>query len=170
MITQVRLKELLHYEPETGVFTWLERTSNRVKVGESAGRIDSKGYWRISLDGSCYRAHRLAWLYMRGKWPKLEIDHRNGGRTDNSWRNLRSGTRHENSQNMARRSDNIHGVTGVSFVPKRNKWVAQLTAYGERVFHGYFPNKEAARAAYLAAKLKFHHFNPAERGGVHHAG
>ena len=101
MITQERLRRLLHYEPETGVFTWLERSSPHSKghVGRVAGAFDVRGYWRIKIDYKSYRAARLAWFYMTGEWPTQEIDHINRNPADNRWINLRSVDGSQNTYN-----------------------------------------------------------------------
>jgi hypothetical protein len=67
--------QVLNYNPETGIFTWKERISIRIMVGWVAGEIDSHGHRRIGIEGTRYAAHRLAWLYVHGKWPDDEIDH-----------------------------------------------------------------------------------------------
>ena len=78
MITQKRLKELLHYCPDSGVFTRLKSTSNRVKVGDIAGWKGKNGYIGINVGGVKERAHRLAFLYMTGDFPVFQTDHING--------------------------------------------------------------------------------------------
>ena len=70
MLTQERLKEVLHYYPETGIWTWLISETHRIHVGDRAGGIKEKGYRTIGIDGKRYRSARLAVLYMTGKWPK----------------------------------------------------------------------------------------------------
>lgn len=80
---------MLHYDPETGTFTWLIDRSIRAYAGEVAGYTDKRGYVGISVDNVDYRASRLAWLYMTGEWPKRQVDHKNKIRGDNSWNNLR---------------------------------------------------------------------------------
>ena len=85
-ITEARLKERLHYDPDTGIFTWLKMSRQPKRLGSVAGgRCD--GYIQIYLDGLIYRAHRLAWLYMTGEWPVGYLDHKNGVRDDNRWCN-----------------------------------------------------------------------------------
>ena len=88
-LTAARLRELLQYDPETGVFTRLVKTSNGIKVGDVAGTADARGYILIRVDGWLHLAHRLAWLHMTCEWPKGMIDHINGVRDDNRWSNLR---------------------------------------------------------------------------------
>ena len=70
VITAERLRAILHYDPETGIWTWLIAASNNVKVGDVAGSKEKQGYWVIVIDYRRYKAHRLAWLYMTGEWPQ----------------------------------------------------------------------------------------------------
>ena len=150
-----RLRELMHYDPETGVFTRLVRTSNRVKVGDVAGSLSHYGYLEFQLYGKLRKAHRLAWLYMTGEWPTGEIDHRNTVRTDNRFCNLRDVTTLGNQQN--RRSANKNSLTGFLGVsPKRGKWKAQIRAGGVLRHLGTFETPTAAHQAYLQAKRKLH--------------
>src|ERR1700761_9727377 len=103
MITQDRLKELLTYDPATGIFRWLvARGGNR--VGDRAGCFDeSLGYRKIRVDGKLYYAHQLAWLYVHGVFVK-EIDHRNM-KGDDCWiDNLRPATRGQNTANRPPRN------------------------------------------------------------------
>ena len=81
-LTQERLKELLHYDPETGYFTWKISPNNAVKVGSVAG-TSMNNYIRIIIDHKAYLAHRLAFLYMEGYFPEHEVDHINRIRDDN---------------------------------------------------------------------------------------
>ena len=88
-LTAAQLRELLQYDPETGVVTRLVKSSNGIKVGDVAGTADARGYILIRVDGWLHLAHRLAWLHMTCEWPKGMIDHINGVRDDNRWSNLR---------------------------------------------------------------------------------
>ena len=163
MLTQENLKKMLHYDTDTGVFTRLVRTSSRTKIGDIAGYLKSDGYRLIMVDGKNYYAHRLAFFYMTGDWPVADIDHRNGVRDDNRWDNLREATRTENHQNRVMRSDNTSGFIGVDWHRQRGKWRAEIAVAGRRKSLGYFPTPEEAHAAYCAAKVEFHTFQPTGR-------
>lgn len=158
MITQERLKELLHYDPETGVFTWRIRTSNRVKVGDVAGSAAAYGYLEIGIDGVTAKSHRLAFLYMTGEWPEHDVDHINGIRTDNRWANLRTATRSQNLQNLrAAKSNSKTGLLGVS--PYNGTFRASIKHNGKQITLGRFSCPHAAHAAYLKAKAELHPFS-----------
>jgi len=154
-LTQERLKELLRYDPQTGVFTWLVSPGNRVPAGAIAGGPMGGGRWHITVCGVLYLAHRLAWLWMTGAWPKLEIDHRNGVGSDNKWTNLREADRPLNMENLqCAHRDNGSGFLGVS--RKRGAFEAQIQINGKKQYLGTFPDPVSAHAAYLEAKRKFH--------------
>lgn len=163
MITQSRLKELLSYDPETGVFTRIVRTSSNARIGDIAGCLTPYGYRQISIDGKDYLSHRLAWLYMTGAWPTDQMDHINGVRDDNRFVNLHEATDAENQQNRALPSNNTSGFLGVSWHKPTNKWRADIMIAGHQKFLGYFTTPEAAHEAYLAAKAIHHPFQPTPR-------
>ena len=113
-----RVRELLKYDPETGIFTRKIRTAQRHKIGDRADFLvtsgNSEGYCRVSFDSKRYLAHRVVWLYVHGTWPELDIDHINGNKSDNRLANLREVDRSTNLQNKAHaRKDNISGLLGV---------------------------------------------------------
>ena len=158
MLTYERLREVLHYSPETGVFTRLVRTSRSVKVGDVAGTVDASGYIRIRVDGVLYLAHRIAFLWMTGEWPQQLVDHINGVRDDNRWSNLRPATNAENQQNQRRaQSSNKLGLLGVTPVGKR--FVAQIKVDWRQIHLGTFDTPEQAHDAYIAAKRRLHSGN-----------
>lgn len=162
-ITQDELKELLHYDPETGVFTWNITTRGKVIKGNVAGYRGTWGYICITLRYKHYRAHRLAWLYVTGRLPKHQIDHINGDRLDNRLCNLREATNTENRQNVGKQENNISGFTGVSWDKRKSKWRATIQYNRKHIFLGYFTTPELAYEAYLKAKEQYHTFNPTVR-------
>ena len=157
MITQARLKELLHYDPETGIFTRIKSYCSRAIAGTAAGSKDSNGYLRIRLGGA-YAAHRLAFIYMTGKYPNV-IDHINGNPSDNRWINIRSVTRAENAKNQKIGVRNSTGSLGVYWVAEGKKWRSKIKVGGKQINLGLFSNINDARAARLAAEKKYN-FHP----------
>jgi hypothetical protein len=118
--------------------------------GAVAGCVGVFGYRQIGIDGRSYYAHRLAWLYMTGHWPR-EIDHANGRPGDNSWRNLLASDRSSNMRKAALRRDNSSGVVGVVRT-QRGRWQAQLHVGGRCRTFGTFRTFAAAAAARDAAE------------------
>lgn len=161
--TQERLKELLHYDPETGIFTWLVMNSRRIKVGSVAGcisvtkRKNMSDHPRIMIgvDGHRILAHRLAWLYMTGEWPKEQIDHKNLNSTDNKWSNLREATNAQNAANNKKRATNTSGFKGVH-LNKFGKYEAYITINYKKTHLGNHSTAEAAYAAYCEAARELH--------------
>jgi hypothetical protein len=154
-LTAARVRELLHYDPETGQFVWLISSSPNCKPGQVAGTTTAKGYRQIRVDGTTYLAHRLAWLHATGAWPQGHIDHINGITTDNRMVNLRDVSHSVNMQNTRRASRNSQsGVLGVSPLGKR--WIAKIRVDGADVFLGSFATIEAAAEAYLSCKRQRH--------------
>lgn len=152
------LKSLLHYNPETGLFTWTQRKGNS-RIGTLAGTL-ANGYIQIRIDGSCYLAHRLAWLYVTGTLPAFQIDHCDLNRSNNTWTNLREATCKQNHQNRTKTSRNKSGYLGVSLHKATGKFLACIKV--DYVGHnlGLYNTAEEAYEAYKAAKRKFHKFNP----------
>lgn len=154
-LTAERLRELLSYDPETGIFTWRIRTSNNIKVGQRAGS-DMSGYLSIRLLGGRHKAHRLALLYMYDVSPEGIVDHINGITHDNRIENLRVVTRSGNAANQRRaRADNACGYLGVHKA-KGVGWKSQIMLSGVTKHLGTFDTPAAAHGAYLAAKRELH--------------
>lgn len=157
MLTADYLRSILDYNPETGEFRWkvVRRSAHgRTKVGGIAGFVRADGYVFIGVDGKAHMAQRLAWLWVTGEWPAGPIDHINRERADNRWVNLRSATKAENNRNKSRRSDNLSGVTGVSYDAERAKWTARLRVGGKYLMLGRFARFDDAIAARLDAERK----------------
>jgi hypothetical protein len=154
-ITQERLKSLLHYEPETGVFTHLTKTKNK-QIGDEAGSIPKHGYRQICVDGKLYYAHRLAFLYMTGAFPTQFVDHINHKPADNRWCNLRPASQVENHYNRSLSSNNKSGIKGVIWNVHQQKWLAYITANYVRYHLGSFSTKEEAAEAVAAKRIELH--------------
>lgn len=149
-LSQARLQELLHYDPETGVFTWrVDRV--RVRAGERAGKVTRDGYIEIGVDGKRYGAHRLAFLYMSGAIPSSYVDHINLTKSDNRWCNLRPASSSQNQMNTSGRPNNTSGFKGVSWHPREERWRADIRVDGKKKCLGYFDTPEDGYDAYCAA-------------------
>lgn len=150
MITQSRLRELVCYDPLTGLFTWAK---SRVgcRKGDECGRLNRLGYVEICVDYKLMGAHRLAFVYMTGECP-AEIDHINRVKSDNKWSNLRACTKTQNMGNFFS-SLNTSGAKGVVWDSDRKKWRAQIRIKGKKVNLGRFDDKDYAIAAHNAAAV-----------------
>ena len=156
ILTQERLKELLSYDPETGIFTRIKQVSNKGLLGSVAGTNHRSGYRAIKIDYKQFNEHRLAWLYMTGAFPPKQIDHINRDKTDNRFANLRAATGSENQHNQGKYKSNKSGYKGVSYAKSRKKWYAQIKSNSVTKFLGRFHTVEEASAAYLAAQKIYH--------------
>lgn len=160
-LTAERLRALLIYDPETGLFT--RRVSRQgFWAGTQAGTLitcgPSKGYIYVGVDRGKYRAHRLAWLYMTGEWPR-ELDHINRDRADNRWANLREASRSQNNINSKNHVNNTSGHKGVNWVARANSWRAYVSIDGRQKHLGYFKDfNVAVTARNEAAKRLFGEF------------
>jgi len=157
MITQQQLKEILRYDSSTGTFFWIKPATShsRVIINGEAGSKHSRGYVHISVYGKEYKAHRLAWLYVYGEWPKGEIDHINGVKDDNRISNLRDVDRTTNCQNLqGAYKTNKLDCLGVS--KRGKKYFAQIQVNKKKLTVGTFDTLKAANAAYQKAKAALH--------------
>jgi hypothetical protein len=158
MITQERLKQLLHYDPDTGVFTRIQ--SNRAdRLGKQPGSRNTKGHVQIRLDGTLYVAHRLAWLYTNGEFPVNQLDHIDGDKTNNKIANLREATNKQNQENVPLQVNNTSGYRGVSFDKRLKKFRAYVCHNRQQITLGFFVTSELAAAAAKNARDRFftHH-------------
>lgn len=158
-LTQERLKELLHYDPLTGAFHWLQDCGGRGRAGAIAGCSSKKrAYTAVQIDRRSYRAHHLAWFYMTGEWPVPFVDHRDLDKHNNVWENLRLATKSQNMANVGVIKSNKSGFKGVSRYRAGDRrglpWQASIGKDGRSINLGHFATKEAAHAAYVAAAEK----------------
>jgi hypothetical protein len=170
MITQKQIKRLLHYNPRTGIFTWLERKPDMFEdgkmfskeiicnqwnakwAGKEAGCL-SHGYISIGINNRKYGAHILAYIYMTGKQPNKDIDHNNRNRNDNSWINLRPANNSQNRANSKIYENNTSGFKGVTL--HGNKYQAQIQVNNKNIYLGRFNTAEEAHKAYCEAAEKY---------------
>lgn len=141
MITQKYLKSILRYNPKTGKFKWIES-------GHRDGYRNEKGYLLLVINGRSYRQHRLAWLYMTGKWPKNQVDHENNIKDDNSWKNLREANNQLNHYNLLKPKNNTSGAKGVRKV--KGGYQARIKYNQKEIYLGVHPTLEIASDIYLA--------------------
>ena len=149
-----RLRELLIYDPATGIITWRVTRPGQMRPGMEAGTIDGKGYLRIRIDGVDYRGHRLAWFMHYEAHPIEEIDHKNRDKLDNRIVNLRHADRSINVLNRGRQKNNSTGTTGVNWRKDRRCWTASISVNKKSQHLGYFYNIEEAKAARRAAEIR----------------
>lgn len=151
-ITAESVRQILDYEPDTGLFRWRVKRGN-VLPGYVAGHMSFYGYTVIKIAKRAYFAHRLAWLCTHGEWPIIEIDHVNGTRSDNRICNLRLATRSQNGANSQLSKRNSTGLKGVKYDPraKKKKWTARIVVNRREIYLGSFIDAESAHRAYCAA-------------------
>jgi len=145
-----RIRELLDYDPLTGIFCWKVQRG-RQRAGAVAGCVTSRGYRYICIDGFFYLAQRIAWLLISGEWPEFEVDHEDRCRDHNWESNLRPATSAQNKHNSSLRRDNTSGHVGVSFMSHTGKWRASMIHEGKFSYLGEFVNKADAVEARLSA-------------------
>lgn len=160
MLTADRLREMLFYDPETGLFRWLWDDAKKPNINSRdtkrvAGSINLHGRRLIKISGRLYYCSRLAWLYVHGEWPE-EIDHINGMRCDDRIANLRTCTHSENQHNVGLTKRNSSGRKGVHWAPRYQKWQAEIVIAGRKKYLGRFDNLDEAGAAYASAALLHH--------------
>lgn len=158
MLSQERLKEVLDYDSETGVFTWKVGRGGRAKAGARAGStpMGALKYRQIKIDNKAYCEHRLAWLYVYGEFPKDCLDHSDGNTENNSLKNLREATCSQNVWNSKKRTTNKSGHKGVSWCKRRGKWRACIHHANKQHHLGYFDDIGVAIKTYQVAAKKYH--------------
>ena len=149
------VKEYFDYCGKTGMLYAKKRQSNNAVLGKASGWQQPNGYWRMSIKGKSYQAHRLVWLYHNGKMPLNDIDHINGVKNDNRIENLRDISHKLNTQNRNRAArNNKLGIMGVTL--KSGKYVASIWVNGKSKRLGAFDDLELAEFVYQEAKHLYH--------------
>jgi len=152
VLTQERLKEVLHYNPMTGIFTRKITLSSNAAKGNIAGCSTPEGYKQIGIDGKLYKAHRLAWLYYYGYFPEHVIDHRDRIKHHNWILNLREVSTQCNLRNTGNPKDNTSGVKGVCWHKQSQKWMASIVVNRKYKYLGIFKSFDEAVCARLAGE------------------
>ena len=155
MITQKYLKEVFTYNSNNGVLIYKKRINNRIQIGRVAGHISSDGYRYVRVFGTSQKHSRLVFLFHNGVFPKNNIDHINGNRSDDRIENLRDVTQEENRKNCMIMTNNSSGVQGVNFYKRTNKWRAFIGLNGKHIHLGYFDTKKLALEARKNAELEY---------------
>lgn len=153
-ISLERVKQLFHYDPDTGVFINIFPRKKAALMGQ-AGYLRPDGYIEISFDYTRVSAHRLAWFYMYGVWPEDQLDHIDRNRSNNAIRNLRPATNKQNMENANVQRNNTSGFRGVSKAETKGKWCAYIKHNGVKISLGTFDSIEGALSARKAAERKY---------------
>ena len=151
MLTQKEVRSLFNYDPETGELTW-RATKGTALVGAKAGCDSGRGYLQVQVNRKLYYAHRLIWLWVHGYFPEHQVDHINRVRDDNRLENLREVTQQCNMRNSKQQSNNTSGVTGVYWVSKDSRWLANIKINSRLLHLGYFTDFTEAVLTRLAAE------------------
>jgi hypothetical protein len=155
LVSHEELLKILDYNPESGKFTWCCFKGPKAPAGSSAGVIDrATGYYVITINYRIYRAHRLAWFYMKGEWPSI-IDHIDSDRKNNKWNNLRLATTSQNAQNVGLTRRNKSGLKGAFWHKLEKTWVSAIRVNNKPIWLGTFGTAEEAHEAYCAAADKY---------------
>jgi hypothetical protein len=151
------VRALLDYDPETGLFRWRQNIS-RHRAGAVAGSQSTKGYMEVRYKGKFYLAHRLAFLWMTGRWPNPMVDHINGDGADNRWCNLREASATQNAANRKLAVTNKLGMKGVIAKERGGvvKYEALIKIDGKQKHLGRFNTPQEAHAAYIKAAEQVH--------------
>lgn len=152
-LTQQQLKDVLSYDPLTGIFRW-KVNRPRARAGQDAGYLNSRGYKRVQIDGQAYALHRLAFLYIDGELPEGDVDHINRDRIDNRFENLRRASRAANLRNKGTYRRSALGMPGVS--QRGQRFRAYINRDGNRFNLGTYDTAEEASEAYWSAKRELH--------------
>ena len=156
MLTQSKLKEIIEYDPLTGIIIYKKTLSNRIKVGEEVNGISDRGYKRCQIEGKRYQCHDLAWLYMTGEFPKNQIDHIDCNPENLKFINLRESTQMQNCCNRSIGKNNSSGIKGVKWHKSSGKWYVSIDSNYKRIYIGSYDYIKDAEIAVKKARLEIH--------------
>jgi hypothetical protein len=157
-LTQKRLKEVLNYDPETGIFIWKKALSFRVSAGDVAGYNRPDGYVCIRINNTSYQCHRLAWMYVYGYFPEGDIDHIDRTRNNNKIENLRESNRSCNIRNSGLRANNTSGIKGVTLNKSTGMWRSRIGSKSKEIRLGHYSNfVDAVEARYRGEQKYGYH-------------
>ena len=149
------LRFYFSYDPVTGLLTWRNRPSQGVRAGDKAGCLrKTDGYLTVMLKRRTYYVHRICYALGSGCVPMFEVDHEDGNRTNNRFKNLRDTT--VNQQNRRRVTKrNLVRVQGVTKAPS-GRYKAYISLRGKTIYGGTYDTVEQAHDAYVELKRKHH--------------
>lgn len=164
--TQDELRQLLDYNPDTGILTWKarqastrgQRAFNARRAGKPAFiHLGNRGYLTGRINRRLFPAHRVIFALTHGYWPD-NVDHINGSRTDNRINNLRAASHAENVRNGARHKKRANGAKykGVYLQKGGSGWFAQICVNRRKITLGTFKTQEDAARAYNRAAVEYH--------------
>jgi len=151
MLTQEKLKEILHYCPDTGVFTRLSHKKLKSEIGKEITGTTANGYRRIKIGGIGYKLHKLAFLYETGVYPDQIVDHIDGNKINNVFSNLRLVTNEESNRN---RRFKPRGSKHLGVYKTGNRWRARITINSRHCHVGTFDTEEEAIEARKSAEIE----------------
>lgn len=153
-VTAEFIRSIVHYDPDTGIFTRIKKMRADDVIGKVLGTITKNGYIHICIKNRLYLAQRLAWFYMTREWPVALVDHKDTDKTNNRWKNLRAATKTENGQNSRKSRRNPAGLKGAQWFKRTQQWRSRIVVNGRELSLGYFATAEEAHAAYKEAAQK----------------
>ena len=153
VITRKELKNILHYDKKTGIFT-SKVALGSIKKNQIMGCVNKRGYILIGINKKTYRSHLLAWPYSYGEYP-TRLDHKNHIKTDNRIDNLRKVTQQENCKNQAKPKNNTSDVVGVHWIEKNKRWRAYISIDKKRKYLGCYASFSDAVDARKDAEILY---------------
>lgn len=154
-MNHTKLLDTLFYDTATGIFYRKISMGNR-KAGTVVGNPSKKGYLKALVLGEYVFIHRLAWFYVNGKWPTMQLDHINQNKQDNRITNLRECSTHENCINQTNpRSNNKLNTQGVHKIQKTGRYRATCMIEGKKHHLGVFTSLHDAQNAYASFKKDY---------------